>query len=266
MAFPRNLARTRQETFRLEEKSSGGQTRADHRGAAKIDIDIVKKRILVIDIGGSNVKLMISQRAKRRKFPSGRTLTPRKFVAETKKLVGDWKFDAVAMGFPAPVKNGRIAMEPKNLGRGWMRFNFRKAFGKPVRVMNDAAMQALGSYRGKRMLFLGFGTGLGSALLWNRNVLPLELGDLPYIDNRSLEDHLSDEGLRRLGQKKWQSEVLRIVPELKKAFIADYVVLGGGNAKCIEKLPRGIELGHNRNAYNGGVRLWQEGRAAWNVI
>ena len=228
-----------------------------------------KKKVLVIDIGGSNVKLMISNRVKRRKFPSGRSLTPRKFITETKKAVGDWKFDAIAIGFPAPVIKGKIAVEPKNLGKGWTRFDFRKAFGKPVRIMNDAAMQALGSYRGGRMLFLGFGTGLGSALLWDRTVLSLELGDLAYIDG-TLEDWLSDDGMEALGEEAWEEEVLLVVPALKQSFIADYVVLGGGNAKCIEKLPRGVELGHNRNAYAGGVRLWQSeprtGRPRWNII
>jgi hypothetical protein len=227
------------------------------------------KKILVIDIGGSNVKLMISSRAKRRKFPSGPRLTPRQFIAKTKAAVTDWKFDAIAIGFPAPVIKGRIAVEPKNLGKGWRRFDFRKAFGKPVRVMNDAAMQALGSYRGGRMLFLGFGTGLGSALLWDHTVLCLELGDLAYIDG-TLEDWLSDDGMEALGEEAWQEEALRVVPALKQSFIADYVVLGGGNAKCIEKLPRGVELGHNRNAYTGGVRLWQNEprtrRPRWNII
>jgi polyphosphate glucokinase len=227
------------------------------------------KKILVIDIGGSNVKLMISSRAKRRKFPSGPRLTPRQFIAKTKAAVADWKFDAIALGFPAPVKNGRIAVEPKNLGKGWRRFDFRKAFGKPVRVMNDAAMQALGSYHGGRMLFLGFGTGLGSALLWDHTVLCLELGDLAYIDG-TLEDWLSDDGMEAIGEEAWQEEARRVVPALKQSFIAEYVVLGGGNAKCIEELPRGVELGHNRNAYTGGVRLWQNeprtSRPRWNII
>jgi ROK family len=228
-----------------------------------------KKKVLVIDIGGSNVKLMISTRVKRRKFPSGPGLTPRRLVTETKKAVKDWKFDAVAIGFPAPVINGKIAVEPKNLGRGWRRFDLRKAFGKPVRVINDAAMQALGSYHGGRMLFLGFGTGLGSALLWDRTVLCLELGDLAYIDG-VLEDWLGDDGMEALGDEAWEAEVLEVLPAMKKAFIADYIVLGGGNAKCIEKLPRGMELGHNRNAFTGGVRLWQTeprtGRPRWNII
>jgi predicted NBD/HSP70 family sugar kinase len=229
-----------------------------------------KKKVLVIDIGGSNVKLMISSRVKRRKFPSGRSLTPRKFITETRKATADWKFDAVAIGFPAPVKNGKIAVEAKNLGKGWKRFDFRKAFRKPVRIMNDAAMQALGSYHGGRMLFLGFGTGLGSALLWDRTVLSLELGDLHYTDNQTLEDKLSDAGMERLGEKRWHDEVLRVVPALRKAFIADYIVLGGGNAKCIERLPANVELGHNRNAYQGGVRLWETAprsrQSRWNII
>jgi hypothetical protein len=215
------------------------------------------KRILVIDVGGSNVKLMISSRAKRRKFASGSALTPARFIAQTRALVGDWKFDAIAIGFPAPVKNGRIAVEPKNLGKGWKRANFRRAFKKPVRLMNDAAMQALG-------------TGLGSPLLWDRTVLSLELGDLPYIEGESVEAILSDSGLDRLGERRWRAEVLRIVPALQKAFIADYVVLGGGNAKRIDKLPPHVELGHNRNAYAGGVRLWQAEprmrRPKWNII
>jgi hypothetical protein len=229
-----------------------------------------KKKVLVIDIGGSNVKLMISNRAKRRKFPSGPGLTPRRFVAETKNTITDWKFDVVAMGFPAPVRNGKIAAEPKHLGKGWTRFDFRKAFGKPVRIMNDAAMQALGSYHNGRMLFLGFGTGLGSALLWEDRVLSLELGDLLAEDEMSLEEKLGDAGLSTLGEKRWQDEVLQLLPAMKKAFIADYLVLGGGNAKCIAKLPRGVELGHNRNAYLGGVRLWEtaarSGESRWKVI
>jgi predicted NBD/HSP70 family sugar kinase len=229
-----------------------------------------KKRVLVIDIGGSNVKLMISNRVKRRKFPSGRSLTPRKFIMETKKAVPDWKFDVVAIGFPAPVINGKIALEPKNLGKGWRRFDFRKAFGKPVRIMNDAAMQALGSYHGGRMLFLGFGTGLGSALLWDHTVLSLELGDLAYVNDGSLEDRLSDDGMEALGEEAWQAEALRVIPALKKAFIADYVVLGGGNAKCLDRLPKGVELGHNRNAYRGGARLWEitsrSRRSKWTII
>ena len=227
-----------------------------------------KKKVLVIDVGGSHVKVMISRNGKRRKFDSGKTLAPRKMVAETKKTIGDWKFDVIAIGFPAPIYRGRIMADPKNLGKGWVGFNFRKAFGKPVRVMNDAAMQALGSYHGGRMLFLGLGTGLGSALLWDRTVLSLELGDLPYLDDLSVEDWLGDAGLKKFGEKRWQTEVKRVVTELKKSFIADYVVLGGGNAKLLNRLPPGVALGHNRNAYTGGVRLWQSarGKQTWTII
>jgi len=228
------------------------------------------KDILVIDVGGSNVKLMISQRVKRRKFESGPEMSPRRLVSETKKLVEDWKFRAIAIGFPAPINNGKIADEPKHLGKGWVGFDLRKAFGKPVRLINDAAMQALGSYHGGRMLFLGLGTGLGSALVWNRTVLSLELGDLPYIDDESVEDQLGDTGRELLGPKDWESEVRRMVPRFKKAFIADYVVLGGGNAKYVDPLPKSVELGHNRNAFTGGCRLWQNDsrtrRPTWSII
>jgi polyphosphate glucokinase len=216
----------------------------------------VKKKILVIDIGGSNVKLMIS-RDRRRKFKSGAAMTPRDLLGEIKPLLEDWSFDAVSMGFPSPVHNGCIVGEPKHLGPGWTRFNFEKSLGKPVRIINDAAMQALGSFRGRRMLFLGLGTGLGSALIWETNVLPLELGDLPYGNGHIIENYLGKSGLKRLGEKRWKREVLRAVALLKKSLIADYVVLGGGSAKKLGDLPDGIELGHNRNAFLGGVRLWQ---------
>ena len=229
----------------------------------------MKKRILVIDIGGSNVKLMIS-RAQRRKFRSGLEMTPREMVAQIKPLVQDWTFDAISMGFPSPVRNGCIVSEPKHLGSGWPRFNFEKSLGKPVRIINDAAMQALGSFRGWRMLFLGLGTGLGSALIWETNVLPLELGDLPYGNGHIIEDYLGKSGLKRLGEKGWKREVLRAVVLLKKSLIADYVVLGGGSAKKLDELPDGVELGHNRNAFLGGVRLWQTDqrtrRPKWNIL
>ena len=229
----------------------------------------MKKKILVIDVGGSNVKLMIS-RAQRRKFTSGPEMTPRELVAQLKSLLQDWTFDAISMGFPAPVRNGCIMTEPKHLGAGWKRFNFEKSLGKPVRIINDAAIQALGSYRGRRMLFLGLGTGLGSTLIWENNVLPLELGDLPYGTDHIIEDYLGKSGLKELGEKRWETEVLRAVVLLKKSLIADYVVLGGGSAKKLDRLPQGVELGHNRNAFLGGVRLWQTDphtrRAKWQIL
>jgi polyphosphate glucokinase len=216
----------------------------------------MKKNILVVDIGGTHVKMMIS-RQKKRKFKSGPKLKPREMVAEVKGEVEDWKFDAISIGFPAPVRDGRILDEPKHLGKGWVRFNFEKAFGKPVRIVNDAALQALGSYRGGRMLFLGLGTGLGSTLVLRDMVLPLELGDLPYRDDRIIEDFLGKPGIAELGEKEWERQVMIAVAQLKKAFVADYVVLGGGNAKKLKELPEDAELGHNRNAFLGGARLWQ---------
>ena len=229
----------------------------------------MKKKILVIDIGGTHVKMMIS-RQKKRKFKSGPKLTPREMVKQIKVEVEDWKYDAVAIGFPAPVRDGRIIDEPKHLGKGWVRFNFEKALGKPVRTVNDAALQAVGSYRGGRMLFLGLGTGLGSTLVLRDMVFPLELGDLPYCDDRIIEDFLGKPGIAEFGEKEWERLVMGAVAQLKKSFIADYVVLGGGNTKKLSELPEGAEQGHNRNAYLGGVRLWQidprTRRPKWRVL
>lgn len=227
------------------------------------------KKVLVVDVGGTHVKLMISSREKR-KFDSGIKLPPKRLIAGIKETAKGWEYDAIAIGFPAVVRNGRIVKEPKHLTKGWVDWDFNKALGKPTRVMNDAAMQALGSYHGGRMLFLGLGTGLGSALVWEKNVLPLELGDLPYGDGKIIEQVTGKDGLVRLGQKVWKREVKDAVEQLKLALIADYVVLGGGNARFFNRLPAGIELGHNRTAYLGGCRLWQNvprtRRPSWNII
>ena len=216
----------------------------------------MRKRILVIDIGGTHVKLMMS-RAKKRKFKSGPKLTPREMVKQIKVEIERWKYDAISIGFPSPVRDGRILYEPKHLGKGWVGFNFEKALGKPVRIVNDAALQALGSYHGGRMLFLGLGTGLGSTLVLRHMVFPLELGDLPYCDDRIIEDFLGKPGIAEFGEKEWERLVMGAVAQLKKSFIADYVVLGGGSTKKLSELPEGAEQGYNRNAYLGGVRLWQ---------
>jgi hypothetical protein len=228
----------------------------------------MKKKILVIDIGGTHVKLMIS-RSEKRKFDSGPRLSPRQLIAEVKKTAEGWSYDAISIGFPAPVHKGRITKDPKHLGKGWVGYNFNKSLGKPTRVMNDAAMQALGSYRGGRMLFLGLGTGLGSTLVWQKNVLPLELGDLPYKGG-IIEEVLGKPGLELLGKKEWEREVLFCLAQLKVSFIADYVMLGGGNSKILDEVPEGVELGHNRNAYLGGCRMWETEpgtkRPKWNVI
>lgn len=227
------------------------------------------KKVLVVDIGGTNVKVMIS-RAARRKFASSDGLTPRQLHDMLEGKLDDWKYDVVSIGFPAPVRNGRILCDPKNLGKGWTRFNFEKAFGKPVRVMNDAAMQAVGSYHGGRMLFVGLGTGFGSALVWKNTVLSLELSELPYLNEGTIEDRIGKTGMKQIGRKTWAEDVDRILIHLQRAFVVDYIVLGGGNAKMLEHLRPAVELGHNRNAYLGGQRVWQNNprtrRPRWTIL
>jgi polyphosphate glucokinase len=217
-----------------------------------------QKKVLVLDIGGSNVKIHASHGRQILKIPSGPKMTARKMVTDVLKATEGWKFDVVSMGFPGPVVNNRPLREPHNLGGGWVKFDFKKAFGRPVRMMNDAAMQALGGHHGGRMLFLGLGTGLGSTLVSDGIVLPLELAHLPYRKGRTYEEYLGNAGLLRLGEKKWHDHVLKVANLLKNALIAEYVVLGGGNVRLIKKLPAGIERGANSNAFTGGQRLWHE--------
>jgi hypothetical protein len=216
----------------------------------------MKRKILVVDIGGTYVKLLMSRRVER-EFVSGPRMGPAEFVDRFKQNVRGWNFDVASIGFPAPMRNGRITRDPKHLGKGWVRFNFARALGKPVRVVNDAAMQALGSYYGGRMLFLGLGTGLGSALVWDETLMPLELGDLPYPDGHIIENYLGIPGLELLGEKKWKREVAYAVTQLKKSFIADHVILGGGLVHKLRQLPKGTERGRNENAFLGGIRLWE---------
>ncbi len=227
------------------------------------------KKTLVVDIGGTRVKLMM-QRSKHRTFDSGPRMRPKDFVKQLKHTTPDWKFDNISIGFPAPILDGRIIRNPKHLGKGWLDFNFRKSLGKPVQVINDAAMQALGSYHGGRMLFLGLGTGLGSALLLENLLFPLELGDLPYRRRDIIENFLGIPGIKRLGLKPWKREVIFAVRQLKRAFIADYVVLGGGNVHRFNRLPHGVERGKNENAFLGGLRLWEKNRRTgerkWRII
>jgi hypothetical protein len=213
--------------------------------------------VLVVDVGGNNVKLLVSGQRTPRKIPSGPHLTPSRMVAAIKKAVAGWKYDAVTIGYPGPVRRGRIAAEPMNLGRGWVRFDFRKAFGRPVRMINDAAMQALGSYDGARELFLGLGTGLGAALVIEGVVQPLEIAHLPYRNGKTYEDFLGKRGQDRMGKKRWRRLVWEIVPRLREAFQVDEVVLGGGNVKQLKALPPGCRPGDNANAFVGGFRLWQ---------
>jgi polyphosphate glucokinase len=214
-------------------------------------------KVLVIDVGGTNVKVFANGEGEVRKFPSGPTLTAKQMVDGVLQLASDWNYDAITIGYPGPVINGRLALEPKNLGSGWVDFDFAAHLGKPVKLINDAAMQALGSYEGGRMLFLGLGTGLGSALIIDRVVAPLELAHLPYKKGRTFEDYVGLRGLKRLGKKKWQKAVEDVVARLQAALVADSVVLGGGNAKHLKRLPPGARMGDNRNAFLGGVRFWE---------
>ncbi|HVZ20234.1 MAG TPA: ROK family protein [Vicinamibacterales bacterium] len=214
-------------------------------------------RILVIDVGGTHVKVLATGRRVPIKIPSGPTLTAREMVTRVREAIADWSYDAISIGYPGPVVNGKPISNPRNLGEGWVGFDFQRAFGKPVKVMNDAAMQALGSYKGGRLLFLGLGTGLGSALIVDGVLEPMELAHLPYKKGRSYEDYVGTAGLKRLGKKKWRRHVLEVIALLRAALQADDVVLGGGNAKLIETLPAGVRRGSNAYAFIGGYRLWE---------
>jgi predicted NBD/HSP70 family sugar kinase len=213
--------------------------------------------VLVIDIGGTNVKMLATGQEEGRQFPSGPKLTSKLMVAGVKKLAKNWKYDVVSIGYPGEVRFNRPSGEPRNLAKGWVGFNFEAAFKCPVKVINDAAMQALGSYRGGTMLFLGFGTGLGSALVSHGVLIPFELGKLSYKKG-TYEDYLGQRGLQRLGKKKWSQEVAYCVSRLLPAFHLDDVVLGGGNVKNLEKLPGGCRAGDNFFAFLGGFRLWED--------
>jgi polyphosphate glucokinase len=215
-------------------------------------------KVLVIDVGGTNVKMLASGQKEPRRFPSGPKLTAASMVKQVKEATKDWQYDRIALGYPGPVINQRPLREPHNLGPGWMGFNFSKAFGHPVRVINDASMQALGSYDGGRMLFLGLGTGLGSAMIVDGVLQPMELAHLLYRKGKTYEDYLGIRGLERLGKKKWRRHVATIVELLKDALDADYVVLGGGNSKKLKTIPAGARLGKNENAFLGGFRLWKD--------
>jgi ROK family protein len=217
-------------------------------------------KVLVVDVGGSSIKIRASGQRKLIKLPSGPKMTAPEMVREVKQAVSGWTYDVVSIGYPGVVLGGKIVGEPHNLGRGWVGFNFARAFGCPVKVINDAAMQALGSYKGGRMLFLGLGTGLGSALVVDGALEPTELAHLPYKKGRTYEDYVGRAGLKRLGRKKWRRHVNDVVTRFKAALEADDVVVGGGNAKLLKTLPRGVRRGSNVNAFVGGVNLWKQHR------
>jgi polyphosphate glucokinase len=213
--------------------------------------------ILVVDVGGTNVKILATGQTERRTFTSGPTMTVEQLVARVKELAGDWQYDAISIGYPGFVVRGRPVAEPHNLAPGWVGFDFQAAFGRPVKVMNDAAMQALGSYRGGKMLFLGLGTGLGSAMVVDGIVEPMELAHLPYRKG-TFEDYVGKRALDDKGKKRWRQNVTDVVAKLVAALEPDDVVLGGGNVKKLSELPPGCREGDNANAFVGGFRLWDQ--------
>jgi polyphosphate glucokinase len=213
------------------------------------------KKVLVIDVGGTSVKILATGQRKRRRFRSGSTLTPRRMVSTVKQLAADWPYDVVSIGVPGPVLGCRSVGEPRNLGRGWIGFNFARAFGRPVKVVNDAAMQALGSYRGGKMLFLGLGTGLGTAMVIDGLVTPMEVGHLPYKKS-TYEDYVGRAGLKHHGKKKWRQDVAEVVEHLVRALRPDDTVIGGGNVSKLKALPAHCRPGQNANAFRGGFQLW----------
>jgi polyphosphate glucokinase len=213
--------------------------------------------VLVVDVGGTNVKILATGQDEPRKLPSGPTLTAAEMVAGVKELAGDWAYDVVSIGYPGPVLQGRPVAEPRNLGPGWVGFDYQAAFGCPVKLVNDAAMQALGSYQGGRMLFLGLGTGLGSTMICDGTIEPMELAHLPYRKS-TYEDYVGLRGLRQRGKKKWRLYVADVVARLSAALEPDEVVLGGGNIKKLKQLPPGCRAGNNGNEFLGGFRLWED--------
>jgi polyphosphate glucokinase len=229
------------------------------RGRAVVASNSLIKSVLVVDIGGTSVKLLASGHQMHRSFPSGPKMTPKEMVSGVKKLAADWAYDAVSIGYPGPVLRGRPIAEPHNLGRGWVGFDFAGAFGRPVKVVNDAAMQALGSYRGGKMLFLGLGTGLGSTMIVDGIVEPMELGHLPYKKG-TYEDYVGHAGLERHGKKKWRRHVADVVTRLIAALEPDETVIGGGNVGKLAALPPHARAGDNANAFRGGFRLWPEAK------
>lgn len=213
--------------------------------------------VLVIDVGGTGVKVIAGRRRTPIKIPSGHQMTPTEMIRQVRSAISGWTYDVVSIGYPGIVLHGLPVSEPRNLGAGWVGFNFQRAFGCPVRIINDAAMQAMGSYKGGRMLFLGLGTGLGTALILDGRLEAMELAHLPYRKGRTYEEYVGKAGLERLGQKKWRRHVLAVISQLRAAFEVDDVVVGGGNVKLLHRLSRGVRRGRNADAFVGGVRLWK---------
>lgn len=238
-------------------KRKNGQTHLSESQKTVRDILLRMNNVLVIDIGGTNVKVASSEQRVPLKIPSGPTMNAQTMVQQVLLGTKGWKYDCVSIGYPGPVVHDHPLAEPHNLASGWIDFNYQKAFGKPIRFINDAAMQALGGYRGGRMLFLGVGTGLGSAMVFDGVVVPLELAHLPYRKGRTYEEYVGHAGLELRGKKRWRKSVLDVVERLMAGLVCEYVLLGGGNAKLMKNLPAHVILGANSNAIDGGIRLWQ---------
>ena len=217
-----------------------------------------KRVVMTVDIGGNNVKIMLSSGPERRKAPSGPDMTPRQMVEKVQALAEGWDYDVISIGYPGEVKHDRITLEPHNLGPGWLGFDFGAAFGKPVRLVNDAMMQAIGCYEGGRMLFIGLGTGLGAAMVLENVVQPLEIAHLPYRKGKTFEEYVGAAGLAERGKMKWRESVADVLERLRAALLPDYIVIGGGNAKKLEALPDYCRAGHNDKAFEGGFRLWSD--------
>ena len=229
------------------------------RAGSKTAVRRKTRKVLAVDIGGSHVKILATGRRARRRVVSGPEMTAQQMADAVKGLAEGWDYDVVSLGYPGPVMHNKPLLEPINLGGGWCGFDYEGAFGKPVKIVNDALMQAVGSYEGGRMLFLGLGTGLGSAMIVDKVAQPMELAHLPYKKGRSFEDYVGSAGMARLGKKRWRKEVFKVVARLQAALQPDYVVLGGGDVKVLDELPPGSRRGDNANAFKGGFRIWQEG-------
>ncbi|MCI0457387.1 MAG: hypothetical protein L0Z62_10500 [Gemmataceae bacterium] len=253
---PASSAPAKQPPGAAPARATPAEPRADKTPAEGTPEKVAPASILTVDIGGTKVKILASGQTEPRKAPSGKDFTPARLVETVRGLAHDWDYEAISIGYPGLVGPHGPRSEPGNLGPGWVGFDFAAAFGKPVKMVNDAAMQALGSYEGGRMLFLGLGTGLGSALITGHVIIPLELGRLLYDGEQTLGGVLGRRGLDRLGKGEWRKIVNKAVAALMRAFVADYVVIGGGNAKTVKELPPGARLGHNLTAFRGGFRLW----------
>jgi polyphosphate glucokinase len=211
---------------------------------------------MAIDVGGSHVKILTTGQTAKREVDSGPDLTPQQMVDDVKKLAEGWPYDVISIGYPGPVLHNKPVLDPANLGKGWSGFDFEKAFGCPVKVVNDALMQAIGAYEGGRMLFLGLGTGLGSAMIVDNVAQPMELAHMPYKKGKTFEDYVGERGIEKRGKKKWRKDVVAVVEKLKTALRPDYVVIGGGNVKLLKEMPPGARRGANTDAFPGGFKLW----------